>query len=59
MCASKQEKGTLSGFANTSLEELMVFLERAMGIEQNTLRFLNDFNGVTQNHEIVLSTQHK
>lgn len=30
-----------------------------MGIEQNTLRFLNDFKGVTQNLEIVLSIQHK
>ncbi len=30
-----------------------------MGIEQNTLRFLNDLKGVTQNLEIVLSIQHK
>ena len=30
-----------------------------MGIEQNTLRFLNDFKAVAQNLEIVLPTQYK
>jgi len=33
-------------------------MDRAMGIEQNTFRFLNDFRGITHNPEIVLSTQH-
>jgi hypothetical protein len=38
---------------------LRLFWSGAMGIEQNTFRFLNDFQGVTQNPEMVLSAQDK